>query len=256
MLALMAGATVRSGRPAAPAASRHRHAARSTRTTSEVESSKGDTLLRLTNRIANKGRGPLEIYPSAKSHGCDGDADPDNDRDASSASSSTPAGTGSSSATPTPTSEHFTFGCDRYDPHAHHWDVFNLARYQLRRRHSGRTVARDLEGRVLHGGQRPGLPLAAGRAGRALLPAGRLRRELDAGRLGGLGGRVLLRAARPGPRTSPGSRPAATASCPRPTRANLLREANNSNNRRRTRIELRPAKHVVKTLPGPCRVRR
>jgi hypothetical protein len=38
--------------------------------------------------------------------------------------------------------------------------------------------------------------------------------------------------------------------------ANLLREANNSNNRRRTRIELRPAKHVVKTLPGPCRIRR
>src|SRR2546422_6578813 len=46
-----------------------------------VEHSGGKLLLRLPNEIGNKGRGPLEIYPSASSNNCDGDGHPSNDRD-------------------------------------------------------------------------------------------------------------------------------------------------------------------------------
>ena len=35
---------------------------------------------------------------------------------------------------------------------------------------------------------------------------------------------------------------------------NLLRESDNSNNARRTRIALRPAKREAKVLPGGCRL--
>ena len=141
VLALMAGAT------SAPGATPHRLlpdivTLRVHSDDLRIESSKGDTLLRLTNRVANKGHGPLEIYPSAKSHGCDGDADPDNDRNAVQRIFLDTSGDRVFERKADTESEHFTFGCDRYDPHAHHWDVFNLARYALLRRHNGRTVAK------------------------------------------------------------------------------------------------------------------
>jgi lysyl oxidase len=47
-----------------------------------VSMTSGKAHLRFSNTIANKGRGPLEAFPSAASTGCDNDADSDNDRDA------------------------------------------------------------------------------------------------------------------------------------------------------------------------------
>lgn len=220
-----------------------------------VESSKGDTLLRLTNRVANKGRGPLEIYPSAKSHGCDGDADPDNDRNAVQRIFLDTSGDRVFERKADTESEHFAFGCDRYDPHAHHWDVFNLARYALLRRHNGRTVSKTSKVAFCTVDSDPAFPWLPGAPEEPYYPQGGCDESSTLGvSVGwadeyyyGLPGQALdltgVKAGR-----------YCLVSIADP--ANLLREAKNSNNRRRTRIELQPAKHVVKTLPGPCRIRR
>jgi hypothetical protein len=221
----------------------------------KVESSKGDTLLRLTNRIANKGRGPLEIYPSARSHGCDGDDDPDNDRDAIQRVFLDATGDRVFERRSDTRSEHFNFGCDRYDRHAHHWDVFDLARYALRRLHSGRVVAKTSKVAFCTVDSDPEFPWLPGSPKVPYYPQGGCDRDSILGvSVGwadeyyyGLPGQALditgLKAGR-----------YCLVSTGDPS--NLLRESNNSNNRRRTRIELRPAKHVVKTLRGPCRIRR
>ena len=44
-----------------------------------VEPSGRRLFLRLTNELADRGRGPLEIYPSAQSHNCDGTPNPHRD---------------------------------------------------------------------------------------------------------------------------------------------------------------------------------
>src|SRR6185436_17822082 len=46
-----------------------------------LKSNGGKLFLRLSNRIGNRGPGPLENYPSASSNNCDGDNNPANDRD-------------------------------------------------------------------------------------------------------------------------------------------------------------------------------
>jgi len=221
----------------------------------KVESSNGTAQLRLTNRIANKGRGPLEIFPSAKSHGCDGDGDPGNDRDAIQRVFLDANGDRVFERKTDTDSEHFTFGCDRYDPRAHHWDVFNLARYELRRLHSGKTVAKASKVAFCTVDSDPAFPWLPGSPNGPYYPRDGCD---DTSILGvsvgwadeyyyGLPGQALnitgLKAGR-----------YCLVSIGDPS--NLLRESNNSNNRRRTRIELRPAEHVVKTLPRPCRIRR
>jgi hypothetical protein len=221
----------------------------------KVESSKGTTLLRLTNRIANRGRGPLEIYPSAKSHACDGDADPDNDREAIQRIFLDTSGDRVFERNADTDFEHFTFGCDRYDPHAHHWNVFDLARYQLRRLHSGRTVARESKVAFCTVDSDPAFPGLPGSPDVPYYPQGGCDSSSILGvSIGwadeyyyGLPGQALNIKG-----VTAGRYCLVSTADP----SNLLREANNSNNRRKTRIELRPAKHVVKTLPGPCRVRR
>ncbi len=107
----------------------------------KVRSEDQRTLLRLTNTIANRGRGPLEIYASAKSHNCDGNPNR-NDRDALQRIYHDTNRDHVFERQVDAASEHFRFGCERYDTRAGHWNVFDLARYGLRRLRSGRVVAK------------------------------------------------------------------------------------------------------------------
>jgi hypothetical protein len=221
----------------------------------QIAGDPGAPRLRLTNRVANKGRGPLEIYPSATSHGCDGDADPDNDRDAIQRVFLDRDGDRVFERKTDTASEHFRFGCRRYDSRARHWNVVDLARYELLRLHSGRAIAQttkvayctvdsDLEFPELPGSPRSDyyprgscdessiLGISIGWAdeyyyglpGQALDIAG-----VKAGRY------CLVSTGDPD---------------------NLLRESDNSNNARKTRVELHPADRTARVLPGRCRLRR
>jgi Lysyl oxidase len=220
-----------------------------------VESSNSNTQLRLTNRIANKGRGPLEIYPSANSHGCDGDGDPDNDRDAIQRIFLDTNGDRVFERKSDTESEHFTFGCDRYDPHAHHWDVFDLARYALRRLRSGRTVAKASKVAFCTVDSDPEFPWLPGSPNVPYYPQGGCDGSSILGVSVGWADEYYYRL--PGQALNiTGLKGGRFCLVSTGDPSNLLRESNNSNNRRRTRIELRPAKQLVKTLPGPCRIGR
>jgi hypothetical protein len=218
-----------------------------------VDREGGDVLLQLTNRLANRGRGPLEIKPSARSHDCDGDGNPDNDRDAFQRVFFDADGDRAFDRRADTGSELFKFGCERYDPRAKHWNVLDLARYDLRRLHSGKSVARatkiaycTIDSERVFGGL-PGSPA------RRYYPRGGCDedstlgisigwadeyyygvpgQELDV--TGVKGGRYCL--------VSTGDPD------------DLLRESDNSNNARKTKIELHPGKRVAKVLPGRCRI--
>jgi hypothetical protein len=220
-----------------------------------VESSAGHTLLRLTNRVANRGRGPLEIFPSGKSHGCDGDDDPDNDRNAVQRVFEDTSGDRVFERKSDTDWERFTFGCDRYDRRAHHWDVFNLARYALLRRHSGKTAAKTSKVAFCTVDSDPAFPWLPGAPDKPYYPQGGCDESSTLGVSVGWADEYyygLPNQALDISGVKAGRYCLSSTADP----SNLLREADNSNNRRRTRVELRPGKHVVKTLPGPCRIRR
>ena len=253
-LALMAGAT------SAPGATPHRLLPDivTLRVHSDdlgVESSKGDTLLRLTNRVANKGHGPLEIYPSAKSHGCDGDADPDNDRNAVQRIFLDTNGDRVFERRPTrnrSTSPSAAIGTTRTPTTG---TCSTSPGTPLLRRHSGRTVAKTSKVAFCTVDSDPAFPWLPGAPEEPYYPQGGCDESSTLGvSVGwadeyyyGLPGQAL---------DITGVKAGRYCLVSTADPANLLREANNSNNRRRTRIELRPAKHVVKTLPGPCRISR
>jgi hypothetical protein len=221
----------------------------------EVDSSKGETLLRLTNRIANKGRGPLEIYPSGRSRGCDGDADPNNDRDAIQRVFLDSNGDRVFERKADTRSEHFRFGCDRYDLHAHHWDVFNLAHYALRRIHSAKTVAKTSKVAFCTVDSDPAFPWLPGSPDAPYYPRGGCDESSTLGVSVGWADEYYY--ALPGQALNiSGVKAGRYCLVSTGDPSNLLRESNNSNNRRKTRIVLRPGQHLVKMLPGPCRRRR
>ena len=210
-------------------------------------------LLRLTNRVANEGRGPLEIYPSVNSHDCDHDGDPDNDRDALQRIFLDRDGDRVFERKTDTGAEHFRFGCERYDPRAEHWNVFDLARYELRRMRSGRTVARASKVAYCTVDSDLVFPELPGSPRSDYYPRGGCDEGSTLGiSIGwadeyyyGLPGQALDIAG-----VKAGRYCLVSTGDP----DDLLRESDNSNNARRTRIELHPAKRTVRTLPGPCRI--
>jgi hypothetical protein len=209
-------------------------------------------LLRFSNRIADRGRGPLEISPSGRSHDCDGDGDPSNDRTAFQRVFVDKNRDRVFERGKDTRSEHRRFGCERYDPKARHWNVFDLARYELRRLRSGKAVVKSTKvafctvdsdrafpglpgsptvGYYPRGGcdQHSTLGVSVGWSDEYYygLPG----QELDVTGLGA-GRYCLVSAADPD---------------------HLLRESDDTNNVRKTRIELHPSKGTVRTLPGHCR---
>jgi hypothetical protein len=208
-------------------------------------------MLQLTNRIANHGRGPLEIYPSAKSHDCDRDGDPTDDRDAFQRVFLDTDGDRIFRRSVDTDSEHFRFGCKRYDPGAGHWNVFDLARYELRRPHGGKTVAKTTKVAYctvdsdLVSAELPGSPA------RSYYPRGGCRQDSILGISIGWSDEYYYRLAGQEIDVT-GVKAGRYCLVSTGDPDNLLREADNSNNTRKTRIELDPAGEVVRKLPGRC----
>jgi hypothetical protein len=220
----------------------------------EVSGHRAAPLLRLTNRLANKGRGPLEIRPSAISHDCDHDGDPANDRDAVQRVYLDGDGNRVFQRKADTASERFRFGCERYDPRVQHWNVADLARYELRRRRSGKTVARTTKVAYCAVDSELAFPELPGSPRQPYYPRGGCDEGSTLGiSIGwvdeyyyGVPGQALDIAG-----VKAGRYCLVSIGDP----DELLRESDNSNNARKTRIELNPAKRTVKVLPGPCRRR-
>ncbi len=221
----------------------------------QIAGDRAAPLLRLTNRVANKGRGPLEIHASANSHDCDRDANPDNDRDAIQRVFLDGDGNRVFERKTDTGSEYFRFGCERYDPRAEHWNVLDLARYDLRRLHSGKAVARTTKVAYCTVDSDLMFPQLPGSPSSDYYPRG----GCDEGSTLGISigwadeyyyvvpGQALDIAG-----VKAGRYCLVSTGDP----DNLLRESDNSNNARKTRIELHPAKRTVRVLPGRCRFRR
>jgi Lysyl oxidase len=95
--------------------------------------------LELTNEVANKGLGPVEITASAASHNCDHDGNPNNDRDALQTIYSDD-GSGvfeRGQDTPLPPQ---VVACER-QLDTYYWQIWNLARYRLLSPRTGEVVA-------------------------------------------------------------------------------------------------------------------
>jgi hypothetical protein len=92
----------------------------------------GQTVLRLSNWIGNRGRGPMEIFPSKTSHNCDGDGDPLNDRTAYQRIYRDTNLDGRFERSKDRDSDTRVAGCMAFH-HAHfHWHFNDFARYTLR----------------------------------------------------------------------------------------------------------------------------
>ena len=210
-------------------------------------------LLRLTNEIGNRGRGPLEIYPGRRPTDCDGDGNPANDRRThqrifldSNADSVFERGQDTGSV-------HRPFGCERFHPPHGHWHLLDFSRYKLVRSRSGRTAARstkisfciiDTERRFAN---LPGSPATP------YYPAGS--RDCNRDSIDGLsvGWTDTYVQSLPGQEVDVTGLPRGRyCLVSRADPSNLLRESDNSNNARRAPIVLRPAKVSVKRLPGRC----
>lgn len=223
-----------------------------------VTRAKKATVLRLTNEVANRGNGPLEIFPSAASPNCDDDGRPSNDRVASqrvftdaNADGLFDRGTdGVASETPV--------GCMRFHPAHDHWHVLDFARYELRRDRTARLAAASRKvGFCLVDNRRafagPGsLDMATYPFGSDDPKAG-----CDASATQGLtpGWADVYAFALPGQQLAidglPRGRYCLISSA---DPLDLLDELDEANNERRTRIALRPRAGTVRRVGGPCRV--
>jgi len=213
-----------------------------------------ETQLELSNRLANKGRGPLEIFASATSNNCDGNPSND-DRDAFQRVFQDANGDGVFERGTDTGSQVIKFGCDRYDPAAGQWDIFDLARYKLRRLHHRRVLAKStkvafctIDGVHSFPGM-PGSPPDRYYPTHGCEPSSTL--GVSVGWADeyyyGLPGQQLDVTG-----VSPGRYCLISTGDPH----NLLRESDNANNTRKTPIRLNPAKQTASALKGGCRLRR
>jgi lysyl oxidase len=210
--------------------------------------------LRLSNEIGNRGRGPLEIYPSDQSNDCDGDGNPDNDRDTYQRIFLDSTGDGGFARGQDAQSEHHLFGCERYHPAHRHWHLLDFSRYKLVRERTGRTVARSTKiGFCIIDTDRafPGLP-GVPTAGYYPAASGDCSEDsIDGLSVGWADTYNYLLPGQYLNVTGLGRGRYCLVSTADPN--NLLRESNNSNNARRTRIALHPAEQTIERLPEPCR---
>jgi hypothetical protein len=219
-----------------------------------LDRSAGGLFLRLTNEIGNRGRGPLEIYPSSTPTDCDGDGNPANDRntyqriflDSNADHVFTRAqDTGSANR---------LFGCQRYHPPHGHWHLLDFTRYKLVRQRTGRTAVRSTKIGfcIIDTARRfPGLP---GSPGAPYYPAGTA--DCDRDSVDGLsvGWTDTYGYSLPGQEVNVTGLPrGGYCLVSKADPANVLREFDNSNNARRAPIALHPAKREVERLPGRCR---
>jgi hypothetical protein len=106
-----------------------------------VSRERGEIVLRFTAEIANRGSGPLEVFPSAASSDCDSDGDHENDRDTSQRLFADSNANGTFDPGIDAVHSERRFGCMRFHPSHAHWHVLAMAAYELRREPGGAAVA-------------------------------------------------------------------------------------------------------------------
>jgi len=219
-----------------------------------LEPSGARLLLRLSNEIGNRGRGPLEIYPSATPSDCDGDGDPANDRDTYQRIFLDSNADNVFDREQDLESDDILSGCERYHPAHDHWHLLDFSRYKLVRERNGHTVVRSTKiGFCIIDSDRRFASLP-GSPPEAYYPAGSA--DCDRDSIDGLsvGWADTYGYFLPGQQLNvTGLRRGRYCLVSTADPHNLLRESDNSNNAHRARIALHPAKQTVERLPGHCR---
>ena len=212
-------------------------------------------LLRLSNEIGNRGRGPLELYASGASHNCDGDGDPSNDRDAFQRIFLDENGDHVFERRHDTASTRRRVGCEQYHPAHHHWHLLDFSRYRLKRGRNGKTVATSTKiGFCIVDTDHafPGIPGSPPDPG--YYPAGSS--DCTDSSIDGLtvGWADIYYSGVPGQQINiTGLARGRYCLLSKADPDNLLREADDSNNVRRTPIRLYPGKRTVDRLHGHCR---
>jgi hypothetical protein len=218
---------------------------------------RGDTVLRLSNEIANRSNGPLEVFPAEASANCDGDDDPANDRDASQRVFADTNGSGGYEPGIDAIDSERSFGCLRYHPAHDHWHVLDIASYELRRESTGKLVVQSRKvGFCLTDARlafpsatsppSPTYPLGSGEA---------IGCDVTSTQGISAGWADLYAFALPGQQLEVGGLPRGHyCLSSRADPLDLLDEVDENNNVRRVRLTLRPRKLRVRKLDGPCRV--
>ena len=221
-----------------------------------VKREDGRTLLRLSTEIGNVGTGPLEVFPSAASTGCDGDPDPENDR---AASQRLFADTNASGVFERGSDGVFSerpFGCLRYHAAHDHWHTLGFARYELRQEPSGRLASARRKVGFCIADFRLSHP-STGSPPESHYPFGSgVERGCDEIATQGLsvGWADLYGFPLPGQELDVENlRRGRYCLISRADPGDLLAEANEQNNVRRARIRLRPRQLEVRRLETPCR---
>jgi hypothetical protein len=101
----------------------------------------GRIVLRMTTEVANRGPGPLEVFPSQTSADCDGNGSLENDRTTFQRTFADTNGSGAFEPEADGVYSEREFGCMKLHPAHGHWHVLDFARYELRREPRGRLVA-------------------------------------------------------------------------------------------------------------------
>jgi hypothetical protein len=216
--------------------------------------------LRLSNTVANRGTGPLDVVPGPPT----GDCDPDSEFTAVQRLFDDTNMSGKFEPSDQPGDE-IPFGCMRFhDAPGHmHWHVLNFARYELRRAKTGKRVDSQKVGFCVIDTERPfpGLP-------------GSPKEPVYPGTGNGCGG--LDDEGQPIPPDSEGlsigwadvyffGLPGQSLEITRLRRGryclistadptDLIAESNEANNASTVRLQMRPRKLRFKKLQGPCRL--
>ena len=104
----------------------------------ELERRRGRVRVRLGNRVANRGRGPLELAPRRAD--CDGNGDATDDRLAYQRIYLDRDGGGRFSSRVDRSFHRYRASCTRFHPRHYHWHYDDFARYEVRRPSDGAVL--------------------------------------------------------------------------------------------------------------------
>jgi hypothetical protein len=213
-------------------------------------------LLRFSTEIANRGTGPLEVFPSAASSDCDGDGDPADDRDTFQRVFADSNGNGVFDRGGDAVLAERPFGCMHYHAAHDHWHVLDIAAYELTREPTGKTVAGTRKVGFCLSDNRLAFPGASTPAA-PVYPIGPPGSPgCDATSIEGLsvGWTDLYVLGLPGQDLEITGLPRGRyCLILRADPRGLLEESNEANDFRRVRLRLRPDVPAVRKLDGPCR---
>ena len=212
-------------------------------------------VLRLANEIMNRGPGPLEIFPSTASTGCDGDSDPTNDRTASQRLFADTNSSGAFERGFDGVASERAVGCVHYHAAHAHWHVLDSAEYELRSSPDGPLAARTRKVGFCLGDNRLAFP-GAGVPVAPVYPFGSQSTvPCDAAATQGLSVGYADRYAPglPGQQLElSGLERGRYCLIARADPRRLLAELDERNNARRTLIRLRPEVPSVRRIAGRC----